>query len=65
MIVILDHAPMADEAFSLISSGCTELLFPYATEAVVSQYAASLSDARDLLVAAGVQFGVSRKVVGW
>lgn len=65
MIVILDHAPLEDEAISLVSSGCTELLFPFATEGVVALYAERLAAARDLLVAAGVEFGVSRRVVGW
>jgi hypothetical protein len=65
MIVILDHAPLEDEAFGLVSSGCTELLFPYVDEGVVALYAERLESARDLLVAAGVKFGVSRKVVGW
>lgn len=65
MIVTLDHVPLADEAFSLIESGCTELLFPYADEDMVARYADSLSVARDVLVAAGIAFGVARKVVGW
>lgn len=65
MTVILDHAPLADEAASLVSSGCTELLFPYATEAMVALYAERLAEARDLLVAAGIEFGVSQKVVGF
>jgi hypothetical protein len=65
MIVILDHAPLEDEATTLVASGCTELLFPYATDGVVALYAERLEAARDLLVAAGVKFGVSRKVVGW
>lgn len=65
MIVILDHAPLEDEALSLVRSGCTELLFPYTNETMVARYAARLAEARDLLVAAGVQFGVSQTVVGW
>lgn len=65
MIVLLDHPPLEDEALSLIGSGCTELLFPFATEDMVALYADRLEHARDLLVAAGIEFGVSRKVVGW
>jgi hypothetical protein len=65
MIVILDRAPLEDEALSLISSGCTKLLFPYVDEGVVALYAERLEAARELLVAAGVDFGVSGSVVGW
>jgi hypothetical protein len=65
MIFILDHAPLAAEAQCLISSGCTKLLFPFATEGMVALYAERLAEARDLLVAAGVEFGVSSKVVAW
>jgi hypothetical protein len=65
MIVILDHAPLEDEAMSLVSSGCTELLFPYVDEGAVALYAERLAAARDLLVVAGVEFGVSSKVVKW
>jgi hypothetical protein len=65
MIVILDHAPLEDEAMILVSSGCTELLFPFATEDTVALYAERLAAARDLLVAAGIEFGVSRRVVEW
>lgn len=65
MIVVMDHAPLADEAFGLIESGCTELLFPYADEDMVARYADSLSLARDVLMDAGIAFGVARKVVEW
>jgi hypothetical protein len=65
MTVILDHAPMEDEAGRLVSSGCTDLLFPYATEGMVALYAERLGKARDLLVAAGVEFGVSGRTVSW
>jgi hypothetical protein len=65
VIVILDRAPLEDEALSLISSGCTRLLFPYVDEGAVALYAERLEMARDLLVAAGVEFGVSASVVGW
>ena len=65
MIVILDRAPLEDEALSLVSSGCTKLLFPFATESVVALYAERLEASRELLVAAGIEFGVSASVVGW
>lgn len=65
MIVILDHAPLEDEACSLVSSGCTELFFPFATEGVVALYAERLAAARDLLMVAGIEFGVSQRVVAW
>ncbi len=65
MIVILDRAPLEDEAASLVNSGCTKLLFPYVDEETVSLYAERLEAARELLVAAGVQFGVSNRVVAW
>lgn len=57
--MILYHAPLADEARALIAAGIREIKFPYATEAVVARYAASLHEARDALVSAGVLFGVS------
>jgi hypothetical protein len=65
MIVILDHTPLEDEALSLVSSGCTELLFPFATEGVVALYAERLEAAREVLIAAGVEFGVSRRAIEW
>lgn len=65
MIVILDHTPYAEEVTGLVTSGCTELLFPYVDEAAVALYAARLEASRAVLVEAGVQFGVSGRVVGW
>jgi hypothetical protein len=65
MIVILDHAPLAEEATMLAASGCTECLFPFATEGVVALYADRLAEARDLLVVAGIEFGVSSRAVEW
>ena len=65
MIVILDHAPLADEAATLVASGCTELLFPFATEGVVALYADRLAEAREILIDAGIRFGVSHRVVDW
>jgi hypothetical protein len=65
MIVILDRAPFEDEACRLIGSGCTKLVFPYVDEGMVALYAERLAAARDLLVAAGIQFGVSSRVVAW
>lgn len=58
LVVILDHAPLMEEASSLIGSGCTKLLFPYASESLVAESGADLALARDALEAAGVQFGV-------
>lgn len=65
MIVILDRAPLEDEAQSLVSFGCTELLFPYVDEGMVALYAERLEAARDLLVAAGIEFGVASRTVEW
>lgn len=57
--MILHQAPLAEEARALVAAGIRDIRFPYATEAVVARYAASLEEARDILVSAGVQFGVS------
>lgn len=57
--MILHQAPLADDAMALIAAGVREISFPHATEAMVSRYAASLTEARDMLIDAGVQFGVS------
>jgi hypothetical protein len=65
MIVILDHAPLAEEATMLAASGCTECLFPFATEGVVALYAERLAEARDILIEAGIAFGVARRTVAW
>lgn len=61
--MILHQAPLADEARALIAAGVREIKFPHVTEALVARYAASLAEARDLLINAGVQFGVSGLVV--
>jgi hypothetical protein len=62
--MILYQAPLAEEARALVAAGIRDIRFPYATEAVVARYAASLAEARDVLISAGVRFGVSG-LVGW
>jgi len=57
--MILYSAPLADEARALVAAGIRDIQFPHTTEAVVARYAASLEEARDILVSAGVQFSVS------
>ena len=57
--MILYQAPLAGEARALVAAGIREIKFPYTTDAVVARYAASLEEARDILIAAGVRFGVS------
>jgi 2-keto-3-deoxy-6-phosphogluconate aldolase len=57
--MILAHAPLADEARALIAAGVKEIEFPHANEAMVARYAASLQTARDMLMDAGIVFGVS------
>lgn len=57
--MILHQAPLAAEAMALIAMGVREIEFPHANEAMVAAYADSLAEARDMLMAAGVQFGVS------
>jgi hypothetical protein len=57
--MILYHAPLAEEARALVAAGIRDIKFPHTTDAVVARYAASLEEARDILVSAGVQFGVS------
>lgn len=57
--MILYQAPLAEEARALVAAGIRDIKFPHVTEAVVARYAASLAEARDILVSAGVQFGVS------
>jgi 2-keto-3-deoxy-6-phosphogluconate aldolase len=57
--MILFSAPLADEARALVAAGIREIKFPHTTEAVVARYAASLEEARDILIAAGVHFAVS------
>lgn len=63
--MILYQAPLAEEARAMVAAGIREIKFPHATEALVARYAASLAEARDILEAAGVQFGVSGLVVEW
>jgi pyruvate formate-lyase activating enzyme-like uncharacterized protein len=57
--MILSSAPLADEARALIAAGVREIEFPHANEAFAAAYAASLQVARDMLMDAGVHFGVS------
>lgn len=57
--MILHQAPLAPDAMALIALGVREISFPHANEALVAAYADSLAEARDMLVLAGVQFGVS------
>jgi hypothetical protein len=63
--MILCQAPLADEARALVAAGIRDIRFPHTTDAVVARYAASLEEAREILVAAGVQFGVSGLVMEW
>lgn len=62
--MILHQAPLADEARALVAAGIRDIRFPHTTEYMVSRYAASLEEARDILVSAGVRFGVSG-LVAW
>jgi hypothetical protein len=57
--MILSSAPLADEARALIAAGVMAIQFPFPNENLVAAYAASLEEARDLLMDAGVHFGVS------
>ena len=57
--MILYQAPLADEARALVAAGIRDIRFPHTTDAVVARYAASLEEARDILISAGVQFAVS------
>lgn len=63
--MILYQAPLADEARALVAAGIRDIKFPHTTEAVVARYAARLEEARDILISAGVRFGVSGLVVEW
>jgi hypothetical protein len=57
--MILYQAPLADDARALVAAGIRDIRFPHTTDALVARYAASLAEARDILISAGVHFAVS------
>lgn len=62
-MIKLSQAPLVEEARALIAAGVKAIEFPYANEALVAAYAASLQQSRDLLIDAGVHFAVSGLVM--
>lgn len=57
--MILARAPLVPEARRIIAAGIPEIQFPPANEHYVLAYLAELTEARDLLIRAGVAFGVA------
>jgi hypothetical protein len=62
-MLTLDYPPMPEDARAIIAAGVDEVRFPFATEHMVARYAARLIEARDMLIEAGVRFGVSNLTV--